>query len=340
MAGSNITNANSSHWWTIISQWTYQSISWILKCLLDATRRLIAAPPPPLPPLTISQLYIYPVKSCAGIRMPTARFSITGLENDRRWVVVDAATKRFVSQRQLPQMALIRPRFHNGDDGVASSLVLTVPGMDDICVPINVSNDDRRLLTKVQVWDDWIDGLDEGDHVAAWLSTYLQRDVRLMVKDDRGRRPLSPNWVHDDQYHYETQTAFADGYPLLVVSESSLNDVSQRVPGGVDARNFRPNIVLDGGPPLPPFAEDHWSTILINEQSQINLLKLCSRCTIPNVDPDTGHGNVRPTLARLMDYRRIDPEKKYEAFVGVNAVHCSPGDEIHEGDAVKVLSFK
>lgn len=279
----------------------------------------------------IESMFVYPIKSCAGIKMDAATLTPSGFKYDRHWVITDHKHK-FITQRQFPKMALIRPTVEQ------DVLNIEAPGQDrPLRIPLK-PNLTRQSVT-VRVWDDDIEGFDEGEEAAAWLSAYLNLEARLVVKNPAYRRPLEAKRVKPADYTYETQADFSDGYPLLVVSRASIDDIQGRMHAqdpmyNVSERNFRPNIVVTGV--HHPFEEDEWSLIRIADEIDIRLVKKCTRCTIPNVDPDKGEVTM-PTLKTLMTYRRVDPSKKYQACVAVNAVHLSPGGTMRIGDKVKVL---
>ena len=259
---------------------------------------------------TVSALFVHPVKSCAGIAVHEALLVETGLDLDRAWMVVDGQGNMF-TQRELPRMALVQPTLKG------SEMVLRAPGM----LALHVRLDTVEAATRVRVWDDVVKAYDMGALAAQWFSDFLAPGVgglRLVRFDPDERRLSDPQWTGVLQ----AENAFTDGYPLLVANSASLADLNQRLArrGGAPAtmQRFRPNLVLDG---LQPYDEDHIDEIAIETATgpvRLRLVKPCTRCTIPNVDPATAATGHEPgdTLAGY----RADPRVKGGITFGVNAV--------------------
>lgn len=280
----------------------------------------VTLPPEAELPLHIAELWVYPVKSCAGIRVPRATLTESGLEWDRTWMVVDAAGE-FVSQRELPRMALIQPSFRMGQ------LVLRAPGM----LALHLALDAAEAPLRVRVWDDVVDAYDMGEVAAQWFSDFLgQRGLRLARFDPEVRRLSSFKWTGG----IEAPNQFSDGYPVLVTSTAAIDDLNHRLTQAgqpaVDQRRFRPNIVLGG---VEAHDEDRLSDIhLVAGDALVHLqpVKPCARCPIPDVDPDTatpGHG-VTDALRGYRADRRLDGALTF----GMNAiVRAGAGATLAEG---------
>jgi uncharacterized protein YcbX len=245
--------------------------------------------------LVVQQLFIHPIKSCAGIAVREATLIETGLEYDREWMVIDEAGE-FVSQRERPRMALVQPTLRMSD------LVLRAPGM----LALHLALDAVEGRCRVRVWDDTLDAYDMGDLAAQWFSDFLGQRVRLARFDPEALRLASRRWTGA----IEARTAFSDGYPILVASTASLAELNRRLAAqGHDAvtmQRFRPNLVLDGLPDA--HGEDFIDTLAIDGGVVLKLVKPCGRCTIPDVDPATaaqGHA-VADTLAAYRTEPRID----------------------------------
>jgi uncharacterized protein len=258
-------------------------------------------------PLHIAQLWCYPVKSCAGVPLQRATLLETGLEWDRSWMVVDASGE-FVSQRELPRMALIQPSFRMGQ------LVLRAPGMLALHLELEAAESPLR----VRVWDDVIEAYDMGDVAAQWFSDFLGRPLRLARFDPEVKRLASFKWTDG----LEAPFHFADGYPLLVTTAAALDDLNQHLArvgqGAVDMRRMRPNIVLGG---LQAHDEDRLSHIYLQAGAdgvRLQLVKPCARCSIPDVNPDTAATGHAVTDA-LMAYRR-DSRLDGALTFGMNAI--------------------
>lgn len=256
---------------------------------------------------SIATLHVYPVKSCAGMAVDEALLVETGLEFDRAWMVVDAEGD-FVSQRELPRMALVRCGLQTG------ALVLSAPGMPDLRVAFDASGEGAA----VRVWNDAVAAVDMGDAAGHWFSHFLRQPLRLVRFDPGQRRLADRAWTGA----LEARTAFADGFPLLVVSRASLDALNERLAAkgepGVTMARFRPNLVLDG---LDAHGEDFLDELEIDTDRgpvRLRLVKPCPRCPIPNVDPDTGLTGTEPgdTLAAY----RADARVGGAISFGMNAV--------------------
>ena len=266
---------------------------------------------------TIARLFVYPVKSCAGVELPEALLTETGLEFDRAWMVVEAASGEFISQRELPRMALIRPTLKY------SEMVLRAPGM----LALHIAFDRVEEPVRVRVWDDEVAAYDMGDIAAQWFSDFLseggaRRKLRLVRFDPEHRRLSSRKWTGE----VEALNQFADGFPLLVISEASLAEFNARMQAaGHDAvgmERFRPNLVLAG---IEAHDEDRIDEVRIdtghNGESGLVLLrpvKPCARCTIPDVDPATAETGtaVNETLRGY----RADPRVNGALTFGMNVI--------------------
>jgi uncharacterized protein len=229
-------------------------------------------------PLRIAALFIHPIKSCGGIAVDEARLIDTGFEFDREWMVVDSRGD-FVTQRELPKMALVQCKRRGGE------VVLRAPGM----LALHLREDSVEGDCRVRVWNDLVNAFDMGDLAAQWFSDFLGRRLRLVRFDPEFRRLAGARWTGA----VEARTAFADGFPLLVVSTASLAELNRRLAGAghgtVTMQRLRPNIVLDGLEDA--HGEDFIDTLAIDSpdgEIALRLVKPCVRCTIPDVDPHSG----------------------------------------------------
>ena len=235
---------------------------------------------------TITALHIYPVKSCRGISLAVAELSGRGLAYDREWMVVDA-DGQFLTQRALPRMALIETAL------TSDTLRLSAPGQSDA---LELSLAGRDLpLRRVRVWSDDCAAHDEGSAAAGWLSAFLGKAVRLVRFDPTHRRLSSHQWTHG----VEAENRFSDGYPLLVISEESLEDLNSRLDTALPMNRFRPNIVIRG---IGPHGEDD-ANGLSGDGFEIRLVKPCVRCSITTIEQTTAAVGKEP-LRTLATYRR------------------------------------
>jgi uncharacterized protein YcbX len=254
----------------------------------------------------IARLFVYPVKSCAGIELPEAVLAETGLDLDRAWMVVDEAGE-FVTQRELPRMALVRPEFKRGE------VVLRAPGM----LALHLQVDAVEAPAHVRVWDDEVPAWDMGAVAAQWFSDFLGRKLRLARFDPEHRRLSNLAWTGG----VEATNQFSDGYPLLVASEASLAQLNEKLQaagrGPVGIERFRPNIVLAG---IEAHDEDRLGELSIAADREVRLkpVKPCPRCPIPNIDPATAESD--PIVSDILQGYRRDERVGGAVTFGMNAI--------------------
>ncbi len=258
-------------------------------------------------PVVLTQLYTYPIKSCAALSHTRIELDARGPIGDRRWMVVDSDGV-FITQREIPALALIQPHFEDGQ------LRLSAPGMPAVHVPLQRRDGPCR---SVRVWKDICEALDEGDDLAAWLSEYLHTAARLVRMPDSFVRPVDPRYARTP-----AQTGFADAFPLLIVAEESLAELNRRLvergSAAIPISRFRPNLVVAG---CDPFAEDTWRTVQIGAVT-LDIVKPCARCATTTVDQATGAipDSAEP-LATLNTFRKQDGKVMFAQ----NAIHRAPG---------------
>lgn len=257
--------------------------------------------------VSIASLYVHPVKSCARISLDRALVTETGLEWDRQWMVVDDQGD-FVSQRQEPRLALVRPTLR------ASDLVLRAPGM----LALHLALDAIESETTVRIWNDRVRAGDMGDLAAQWFSDFLGRRVRLARFDPEVQRVSDSRWTGDTRAF----AAFADAFALLVVSSASMAELNRRLAArgatAVQSDRFRPNLVLDG---LSTHEEDWIDRIqfdTVDGPVVLRLVKPCVRCSIPDVDPLRGELD-HAVSAELAAYR-ADARMNGQVTFGMNAI--------------------
>lgn len=262
--------------------------------------------------LILSSLFFYPVKSVAGIALNSGPIDARGIRYDRHWMVVDT-DGQFITQREYPKMSQIHVGLAPG------GLRFRAPGMPDLDIPL--INDSADSL-ETEVWGDQVLAHSAGLPPADWLSQYLGVDCQLAYLTDKSDRPVDPDYANP-----EDQVGFADGFPFLLISEASLDDLNSRLESPVPMTRFRPNLVVKG---CEPYAEDSWKKIRIGEVV-FRVSKPCSRCVIPTIDPETAKKGKEP-LKTLSEYRRRDNK----VYFGQNLLHDGVG-EIEVGAAVEVL---
>ncbi|WP_092759550.1 MOSC domain-containing protein [Rhodoferax sp. OV413] len=270
---------------------------------------------------TITRLFVYPIKSCAGVELPQATLTETGLEFDRAWMVVDAQGV-FVTQRELPRMALVQPELKTFE------MVLRAPGM----LALHIALDKVEQPVQATVWKDTVAAYDMGDVAAQWFSDFLGKSLRLVRFNPDHRRLSSAQWTGDA----EGLNQFSDGYAVLVISEASLDGLNQRLAAAGEAevgmQRFRPNIVLSG---IDAHDEDRLDELLVTTaqgEARLRMVKPCPRCPIPNIDPRTAIST--PTVGDMLQtYRQTAVVGGAVAF-GMNAIVLDGVDfELRTGQA-------
>ncbi|HEX6589713.1 MAG TPA: MOSC N-terminal beta barrel domain-containing protein [Longimicrobiales bacterium] len=266
--------------------------------------------------MLVSELYFYPIKSMRGIMADRVTLDERGARNDRRWMLVDDDGV-FISQREAPRMALIDVLLR-GD-----ALLVGAPGMELMRIPLEPEGSPARCT----IWSDTVDAVPVSRTCDDWFSSFLGRPCRLVHMPDTTRRVVDPSRVP-----HERIVGFADAYPLLIIGQASLDALNARLVAAgespVEMHRFRPNVVVAKA---APHAEDDWRHVRIGS-IDVDVVKPCSRCTIPTVDVDTGVMGKEP-LRTLSTYRK----QGSKVMFGQNAVHRRAGS-IAVGDPVTVAS--
>jgi uncharacterized protein YcbX len=265
--------------------------------------------------MQVTELNIYPIKSTRRIALQQSDVLPRGLPWDRRWMLVDDEG-RFITARKHPRLATVQTLV-DGDE-----LHVSAAGCPAFSLPLRPTQG-RRV--EVTVWRDTLHAVPAGARADAWFSELLGLNCRLVQMTDDVVRGVNPDYgLAGDQ------VSFADGFPLLLISEASLADLNGRLLEPVEMRRFRPNLVVDGA---LPYAEDGWRRIRVGDVEFAGV-KNCSRCVFTTVDPDSGamHPDQEP-LRTLSGYRRR-PEGG--VFFGQNLIPRGSG-VIRVGDGVTVL---
>ena len=274
----------------------------------------------------ISQLIIYPVKSCAPVLLKRALLTDQGLDLDRAWMVVDERGQ-FLSQRQYPRLALVQPQLRLSD------LVLRAPGM----LALHLSLDGVEEAMKVSLWDEPIDAWDMGELAAQWFSDFLGCRARLVRFDPQFERPSERRWTGGQT----VLNPFSDGFPLMLLSQPSVDGLNERLQaaGPVDILRFRPNIVLSAGDAQGWGAHDEDRADELHIETGQGLIRLksakpCTRCEMVEVDPQTAQTGSA-VLPALRAYRR-DARVNGAITFGVNLMVLEGFDqELAVGQTVR-----
>jgi len=261
---------------------------------------------------------VYPVKSCAGVEVQQILLTDTGPEFDRAWMVVDARGA-FVTQREHPRLALVRPQL------TPDGLVLSTPGMPDLHIALGL----MKHPVVVKVWDDEVAAFDMGDEAAQWFTDFLAKSedsspssshngYRLVRFDQACRRVSNTKWTDGAR----ALNQFNDGYPLLLLGEASHAQLNERLLAAgyasVVIERFRPNVVLAG---LQPHDEDLLGVMHVDadgEHVMLKAVKPCPRCPIPNVDPLTARSS--PEVGDTLQSYRQDARLDGAVTFGMNAI--------------------
>jgi len=280
----------------------------------------------------ISELTLYPIKSCAGIALRQATLTRAGLMTeqiyDREWMVVGSDGVA-LTQREHPKMALIVPRLKS------DTLELRAPGMLQLHIPLGLPDPEAAPTLQVQVWEDSVLAYDCDDTTAAWFSNFLGTPCRLARFHANAQRHTSGTWTGGELH----PTLFSDGYPVLVIGSGSLQDLHQKLQqagrAALPMNRFRPNLVVGD---LPAFEEDYVQEFRIGAAG-LKPVKPCPRCPMPSIDQASGQFGPDP-LDILQSYR-AKPELEGAICFGMNTVVTTgDGAKLTVGDPIEVtLSF-
>ncbi|MCE7071647.1 MOSC domain-containing protein [Dyadobacter sp. CY327] len=264
--------------------------------------------------MRLSEIWIYPVKSLGGIRLTEANVEERGLQYDRRWLIIDE-NNVFITQRVFGQMALI-------DVALESSglkIFLRNNPENNVILPYEPGSGEKVSVT---IWDDIVNAVTVSDEADAWLSAQLDKRVRLVMMPESTERKADPKYASNGE-----NVSFADGFPFLVISQASLDELNSRLEEPISMVRFRPNFVIAE---TMPFEEDQWKRIRVGELD-FEIVKPCGRCVLTTVDPATGEKGAEP-LKTLASYRRVNNK----VLFGQNMVASNFG-LVKEGDALEVV---
>jgi len=265
-----------------------------------------------MPDLRLASLHVYPIKSCGGLSPADWDVDDFGLRHDRRWMIVTPEGD-FVTQREQPRLALVRPELSDG------SLVLRAPGMPELTLPVVPAS---RKRIKVQVWGDITEGVRVGPEAAQWLSRFLGELVQLVWMPNDVIRQTDPD------YALGHRVSYADGFGFLLIGAASLAELNRRLEKPLPMNRFRPNLVVSGA---EPFAEDEWRELRLGAL-ELTVVKPCARCVTTTTDQDTAERGVEP-LKTLATFRK----RNGKVMFGQNLVHRGTG-RVAVGAPVQVVS--
>lgn len=273
--------------------------------------------------LEVTALYCYPIKSCGQVTLNSSLLSPMGLAYDRQWMLVDEAGI-FLSQRTTAKMGLIAVTL----DDKNGHITVNAPGMP----PLQIAPEQTDSQCSVAVWKDQLKAEVAESHINEWFSQFMGSPCRLVRYGNKSQRLIDPNYSNGTD-----EVAFADGFPLLITHESTLEQLNQQLAAEnhpkVSMQRFRPNIVVKssaGTSQLPAQDEFTWSS-LFNEEVNIELVKPCSRCVMTNLDPKTAEITGNTVLKTLALKHRLNKK----ATFGINGI-SDRSLRISVGDQLKV----
>ncbi|PWJ60521.1 hypothetical protein CLV98_101706 [Dyadobacter jejuensis] len=265
--------------------------------------------------MTLSEIWIYPIKSLTGIRLSEGMALERGLQWDRRWMIVNG-NGLFLSQRTLPTMALLQTTLEPG------GIRISKPEAGSVLVPYQSSNGPTLPVT---IWDDVVEARAVDQAIDLWLSEVLQQPVRLVQLTEDTARPVDARFAVNQE-----NVSFADGFPFLLIGQDSLDALNKRLEHPLSMNRFRPNFVVKG---FTPHQEDHLKEIRIGEgEVHFHIVKPCSRCVMTTIDPTTALKGSEP-LKTLATYRKVGNK----ILFGQNMV-CSQVGLVKEGDPITILA--
>ncbi|MEL1239494.1 MOSC domain-containing protein [Flavobacterium flavipallidum] len=266
--------------------------------------------------LQLSEIWIYPVKSLAGIPLEESKVTKRGLEYDRRWMLVDEKGV-FVTQRKYPELVLFEPKI----EGTFLSIYHKDISKGSVRFPL--SQKEERLLTEVMVWEDAVQAVEVDEEVSAWFSGILGFKVRLVYMPEESERKVDPDYsISPDDI-----TSFSDGFPFLLIGKSSLDDLNSRLEEAVSIRRFRPNFVFTGG---EAYEEEKWREFTIGTLPFYGV-KPCGRCVMTTVDPEKGVFSGKDPLYTLSTYKKVGNK----VIFGQNVIAAQEG-LLQIGDIVNI----
>ncbi len=261
---------------------------------------------------TLHSIFIYPIKSLAGIAVNQSTVTKTGLKYDRKWMIVDKQ-KQFLSQRSLPTMTLIKTRITD------QHLIVSAPDYPELF--LSLEGPGWTKVLDVTIWQDQCAALPVSKEADQWLSDFLHTNCQLVYQPESSIRTVDQNYAQIND-----QTSFSDDFPFLIISEASLALLNQQMDLSLTMQRFRPNLVISD---CASYAEDSWRKISISDIS-FRLPKPCSRCSVPQIDPNTAIRDKEPlrTLARTRKW-------KNQLYFGQNALHDKEGS-LSIGDVMMI----
>lgn len=267
--------------------------------------------------IQLSEIWIYPVKSLAGIRLLESKVTQRGLEFDRRWMLVDE-NGVFISQREYPELALFHPKIEE------AFMRISHADVSKGSVRFSLSQKNHNLPFDVMVWEDKLTAVEVDAEISTWFSGILGINIRLVFMPEDSCRQVDPDYAVSP----EDITSFSDGFPYLIIGQSSLDDLNSRLANPISMKRFRPNLVFTGG---IAYEEESWKEFTIGELLFYGV-KNCGRCVITTIDPEKGKFSGKDPLLTLAKYKM----RGNKVIFGQNAIAIQEGS-LQVGDAITIL---
>jgi uncharacterized protein YcbX len=261
--------------------------------------------------LTLSEIWIYPVKSLGGIRLKSSVVLAKGLRYDRRWMLIDDQGN-FMTQRTHPKMALFRQSIDEGQLSIRHQ---------DRSIRLSFTHAVIDVPIETKVWDDSVKVMEVSKEHSEWFSESLSFPCRMVSFPEKNSRPVDARYNIDND-----EVSLADGFPFLIIGEASLADLNRKLKNPLPMNRFRPNLVFMGG---EAYEEDAWRAFRIGKNRFVGV-KPCGRCMVTTINQDTAEKGREP-LATLATYRQRDGN----VYFGQNVIAIDHG-EIFEGDEITV----
>ena len=297
----------------------------------------------------IVELRCYPIKSCRGFSVASTTLTMRGLDFDRRWMFVDAKTRKFITIRDISALTLIDTSLRQGLEQDDLRLVIGIRNLADkqVSIPARPTPfwlESNTTLATVDIWGTDTDGHVYGEHVNSIFSDFLGKPVALVYKGPTAR--ILQGNAAPSRLGRTQDTNFPDVLPLQIANESSMKELNSRLRAQdheeIAIERFRPNVIIRGGADdgMPPWSEDRWKTVRIvtgptlssawistgPSKVDIDVACRCARCQVPNVDPQTSEKDAKEPWNTLVSYRRVDDGIKYKPCFGMLCVPRSEGD--------------
>ncbi|XP_036889007.1 molybdenum cofactor sulfurase [Sturnira hondurensis] len=268
------------------------------------SEKAAGAPDGDLGPHVITNLYLYPIKSCAAFEVTKWPVGNQGLLYDRSWMVVNH-NGICLSQKQEPRLCLIQPFI----DLQQRIMVIKARGMEPIEVPLE-ENGERAQICQSKVCADRVNTYDCGENISSWLSKFLGRPCHLIKQSSNFQRKAKKKQHQGPSAGATATLSLVNEAQYLLVNRSSASELQQQLTTSDEngkeklflmkdlISRFRANIITNG---TRAFEEEKWDEILIGPL-HFQVLGPCHRCQMICIDQQTGQRH-QDVFQKLSEYR-------------------------------------